>query len=65
MKITLTIFALAAVVLAAPVPQGTYGDYGESLLPFILLTICLPHVVAILLMLQTSLTSSMTSPILE
>jgi hypothetical protein len=29
MKITFALFALAAAVLAAPVPQGTYATYGE------------------------------------
>lgn len=30
MKITFALFALAAAVIAAPVPQGTYATYGKT-----------------------------------
>jgi hypothetical protein len=29
MKLTLTLLTLAAIALAAPVPQGSYDTYGE------------------------------------
>ena len=29
MKLTLTLLTLATIALAAPVPQGSYDDYGK------------------------------------